>query len=504
MNRLTIYFTSDTHGYLFPTNFIDGAVRPMGLMAMRFPKDGNTLVLDGGDTIQGSPLTYYCHEEGLPAPAARVMNRMGYDYVTLGNHDFNYGPEWLAGHLTELNAPCLCANVKDSLGRLPVLPWAVHTLENGLKIGLFGVVSDWVNRWEKPGNLIGITVSDPLAAAREAVSALRAQGADLIVCLCHSGLEKDPDTGKTVSGTGEHVACLLCEQLPIDLMLTGHQHVPMAGKTWAGTHIVQTSCNAADYIRVTLSEDGTFHSELCPVARPETISSGDPGLWAGLQRFLARPVGRLSRALRPASHLRMAFSGSDIADFFNRVMLWASGADLACAALANQVKGFERVVTVQDVIASYPYANTLTVLSVDGKTLRLALEQCARYFTSDENGLLAVSDEYLVPKQAHYNYDYYAGLDYAFDVSRPEGSRVIRMERNGRPVADGDVMTLCMCNYRATGAGHYDFFASLPRVREIQTEVSELILDYLRAHPDVALPDRPCFTVTGGRLPEGM
>ena len=77
MNRLTIYFTSDTHGYLFPTNFIDETVRPMGLLSMRFPKDGNTLVIDGGDTVQGSPLTYYCHEEGLPAPAARPMNERG-------------------------------------------------------------------------------------------------------------------------------------------------------------------------------------------------------------------------------------------------------------------------------------------------------------------------------------------------------------------------------------------------------------------------------------------
>ncbi len=502
MNRLTIYFTSDTHGYLFPTNFIDESVRPMGLLSMRFPKDGNTLVIDGGDTVQGSPLTYYCHEEGLFPPAAGPMNERGYDYVTLGNHDFNYGPEWLSGHLNALNAPCLCANVQDSLGRLRLRPWAVHMMENGLRIGLFGVVTDWINRWERPENLTGITVSDPLPAAREAVAALQAQGVDLIVCICHSGLEKDPDTGETVSSTGEHVACLLCEQLPIDLMLTGHQHVPMVNKTWAGTHVVQTSCNAADYIRVTLSEEAIFHSELCPVSPPQEISAGEPDLWEGLQRFLARPVGHLSRPFRPASHLRMAFKGSDIADFFNEVMLWASGADLACAALANQVKGFEEVVTVRDVIASYPYANTLTVLSVDGRTLRLALEQCARYFEKDKAGFLHVSDEYLKPKQAHYNYDYYAGLTYAFDVSRPEGSRVTLLSRNGRPVADDDTFTLCMCNYRATGAGHYDFFADLPRVREIQTEVSELILDYLRAHPTVTLPEKHPFTVTGGKLPE--
>ena len=76
-DRLTVYFTSDTHGYLYPTTFADDAPRAVGLFAMRFPKDGNTLVIDGGDTLQGSPLTYYCHAEGLPMPCARAMNAHG-------------------------------------------------------------------------------------------------------------------------------------------------------------------------------------------------------------------------------------------------------------------------------------------------------------------------------------------------------------------------------------------------------------------------------------------
>ncbi len=503
MDRMTIYFTSDTHGYLFPTDFIDGEIKPMGLLSMRFPKDGNTLVIDGGDTIQGSPLTYYCHEEGLPAPAAGAMNRLGYDYVTLGNHDFNYGQDFLAGHLTALSARCLCANVRDAEGRLRVIPWTVRTLANGLRVGLFGVVTNWINRWENPENLKGVTVSDPLEAAREAVAALRKEQVDQIVGIYHGGLEKDPDTGAVLSDTDEHIACLLCEQLPIDLLLTGHQHIGMAGKVWAGTHIVQTPCNAAAYVRVTLSEDGTYHSELCPVTPPDDMSAGEPALWEGLQRFLDRPVGRLPRPLVPKSKLRMAFEGSDIADFFNAVQLWASGADLSCAALANAVRGFDARVTVRDVIATYPYANTLVVVRADGHTLRLALEQCARYFEADETGALRVSPDFMKPKQAHYNYDYYAGLAYTFDVSRPAGSRVVRMEKDGRPIADTDTFTLCMCNYRATGAGHFDFFRSLPRVREIQTGISELILDYLRTHPEVSLPDRHPVSVVGGWVPEG-
>ena len=65
MSRLTIYFTSDTHGYLYNTTFADTMPRPVGLLGMDFPKDGNTLIIDGGDTIQGSPLTYFLHEKHI-------------------------------------------------------------------------------------------------------------------------------------------------------------------------------------------------------------------------------------------------------------------------------------------------------------------------------------------------------------------------------------------------------------------------------------------------------
>ena len=71
---LTVYFTSDIHGYLYPTNFQNKEPQPMGLLSMRFPKDENTLVIDGGDMLQGSPLTYFGRSEGVDIPIARAMN----------------------------------------------------------------------------------------------------------------------------------------------------------------------------------------------------------------------------------------------------------------------------------------------------------------------------------------------------------------------------------------------------------------------------------------------
>ena len=488
MSKLTIYFTSDTHGYLYPNNFASKQPRPMGLLPMSFPKDENTLVIDGGDTIQGSPLTYFCKLHGLELPIAQAMNDRGYDYVTLGNHDFNNGYDYLKSHLEALNAQCLCANVTDLRGELPITGATVHTLGNGLRVGLVGIVTNWVNRWEKPENLTELRVEDPFEAARKAIASL---AADVIVGIYHGGVERDLSNGKLLARTDENIACRLCEELHIDLLLTGHQHIPMVNQQWHGTHIVQTPCNAAAYVKVTLEEDG-FHSELCAVPAETVLTDDQRDIWKDLNDWLDKPIGRLSQAIWPAEKLQMALMGSSIADFFNTVQLWASGADVSCAALSNELRGFDSDVTVRDVVASYVYSNTLVVLEVTGAVLKLALEQCARYFAV-EDGQVSIADSFLSPKVAHYNYDYFAGVEYVFDLTKPEGTRVVSLTRNGQSVPPEDKLTLVMCDYRATGAGDFDFYCDCPRVRDIQTEVSELILNYLVEHPYVAIPEEhPC------------
>ena len=181
--KLTIYFTSDLHGYIYPTDYRSSEEKELGLFkcASRFHKDGNTLVIDGGDILQGSPLGAFCHDTvGSAARFADMMNRCGYDYITLGNHDFNYGMPYLNSYLDALQACCVCENVRrDGAGvRFPV---RIHTLENELRIGIVGIVTDYVNIWEKPEHLAGIAITDPVPAAAAALEKLRGQ-----VCLLYT------------------------------------------------------------------------------------------------------------------------------------------------------------------------------------------------------------------------------------------------------------------------------------------------------------------------------
>ncbi len=496
MARLTIYFTSDTHGYLYNTTFADGQERSMGLLSMDFPKDGNTLVIDGGDTIQGSPLTYYLHEKGEGQDMIwEALNRRGYDYVTLGNHDFNYGRSWLSPYLHGLHAECLCANVEDLQGELPLGGTAIRVMENGLKVGLFGIVTDWVNRWEKKDNLKGFKISSPLRAARACAARLREEGADIVVGIYHGGMEKDLETGRLLSDTDENLACRICEEVPVDLLLTGHQHIAMTG-SWNGTHLVQTPFNALQYVKVQLQDDGTWVSELVTPPSVQTLTEKEKKIRGDLEKWLDTPIGHLSRDLWPGDKLDMALHGTSIAAFFNRVQLDVSGADVSLSMIPNSCRGFAKDVTVRDVVATYIYPNTLCVLKADGKTIRAALEQTASYFDARGPENIRISDAFLHPKEEHYNYDYFAGLTYAFDLSRPVGQRVCCLKREGRDIQDEDVFTVAMNDYRATGTGKYPMWTRCEHVQDILTEMSELILTYFSEHALVQAeePSSPvCF-----------
>jgi len=496
--KLTVYFTSDTHGFIFPTNHADQSVKPMGLLGMipQFQKDGNTLILDCGDTIQGSPLTYYCQKESLPNPMIPMMNAAGYDYVTLGNHDFNYGYDALKDYLEGIEAKCVCANVRDVSGRLPILPYVLHTLENGLRIGITGVVTNWVNRWEKAEMLKHFEITDPFQAAKDALATLSPQ-ADFTICLYHGGIEKDLSTGRLLSDTDENIACRICEELDFDLLLTGHQHMPMENKTYCGTHLVQPPASATHFAKVDWMEAGQITSALIPSdpnQMPPLADSLVP-LRNALDTWLDAPVGQLNMPLWPGEKLDMALNGTLIANFINQVQLDASGADVSCTSLPNEMRGFDQNVSVRDVVATYVYSNTLVVFQVDGTALKAALERCASYFDVSANGEITISQDFLQPKVAHYNYDFFAGICYTFDLSQPLGHRVVSILRSGQVVEPADKLTVCMNNYRATGVGGYEAYLKCPRIQEINVDVSELLLDYLIMHRNVAVSSESPLTI---------
>ena len=499
---MTICFTSDIHGYFSNLDYASGKRIPSGYVNCMnsFPHDGNTLILDGGDTLQGSPFTYWLYSggEAHPCVPAKLMNLAGVQFVTLGNHDFNYGVKPLREYLAALDAACLCANVE---GIPEVRKTALVTLENGLRVGLTGILTPYTPHWERPENLEGITVLDSVSAAREALGELKAQGAEVTVCIAHCGFERDPITGAPLSDPAENQGYRICRELDFDILLTGHQHQARADINLCGTHTCQVSDRARHYARVDLTLEDTGETSV----RSRIVESGDTPyppardylapLEAENAVFLDAPLGTLDRALPMQDRLTMALQGSDIANFINQVQLEVSGADISVTALGNNVKGFNRQVTVRDVVATYEFPNTLKTVRVTRKELKAALERCAEYFDTREG--LRISEEFLLPAPQHFNYDFYSGIEVTLDLRKPLGQRVASIRYEGQELPEDKELKLCLNNYRATGAGGYPLYAQCPVLKEEPTEIAQLILDYVRLHRDIAVDSTHWLRVLG-------
>jgi len=273
------------------------------------------------------------------------------------------------------------------------------------------------------------------------------------------------------------------------------------GQSIFGTFVVQAPDSGRAFISLkAVVADG------CVICNSQAVPAGgdcDPvllerfgSLEQGAQTWLDTVVGHLDRPLLPAPPLIMAAEGSDIADFFNEVQMSCSGAQLAATSLANEIAGFPQIVRRRDVLTAYPYTNTLTVLRVTGAVLRRAMERSAEYFAIDEEGKLCVADAFLKPKVEHYNYDYFAGVNYAIDVSRPKGHRIAELTYHGKAVGDSDEFTICLNSYRASGAGGYPEYTQCQVIREINVEMSDLILEYFKITPKLSLKAHRWFTVS--------
>ncbi|NUP77957.1 MAG: bifunctional metallophosphatase/5'-nucleotidase, partial [Nonomuraea sp.] len=198
----------------------------------------HTLLFDSGDTIQGTPLAYYyakvepITETGQTHPMAKAMNAIGYDAVTLGNHEFNYGLPLLATWIKQMKAPVLGANAVYEKSGLPAYkPFVIKTMkvkgEKPIKVGVLGLTNPGVAIWDKANVEGKLRFTDLVDSAKRWVPVIRGLGADVVVVTAHAG-----DSGMSSYGTDlpvENASAMVAEQVPgIDAVLFGHAHNEVA------------------------------------------------------------------------------------------------------------------------------------------------------------------------------------------------------------------------------------------------------------------------------------
>jgi len=348
---------------------------------------------------------------------------------------------------------------------------------------LVGMVTDFVKIWEKPENIEGMHFVDPIESARKALNQLRDK-VDITMGIYHGGFERDLESNRLLSDTRENVACEICEELDFDILLTGHQHMTITGQYYSDTYIIQPPQQGQGYAYLELEKKGERLEISSEIRQPQSPFKLNPALGqfahleAKLQEWLDVIVGELPEPLSVGERVEMALKGSPLADLFNRLQLIYSGAEISATSLANDAKGLPRTIRRRDLFAAYPYANTFVVLEITGEKLRGAVERSASYLSINEEGELEVDHTFLKPKVEHYNYDFYAGIEKEIDYNYPMGSRVQSLKYKGVEVKGEDQFTICINDYRASGAGGYGMYPKCKVIKEVRVEMIEMLLDY--------------------------
>ena len=503
--QITILGTTDLHGNILPLDYYTNKPDNRGLakiatLIKRVRKEQpNVLLIDSGDTIQGSPLESFHGRKNNqpPDPMMLTMDSLNYDAMTVGNHEYNFGLKVLEKARKEANFPWLSANTYDkATGQPHYKPYIVKEVA-GVKIGVLGLTTPGVPNWDNPPNYAGLEFHEPVTEARKWVSILRdKEKVDVVVIAMHMGLEEDLRTGEINPGQVPHEneAIAIAKEVPgVDVIFMGHTHRDVPSVYINGVLLTQANHWGRHLARADLylQKAGTGWRMYAKSAR--TIPADDrvetdPDVAKLAEPYDRETQGWLSRVIGNSSQELTArdarFRDTAILDLIQKVQLEAGKADVSMVASFNAEARIEKgPVSVRDIAGLYVYENTLAVLEVTGQQLKDALEHSAKYFKPYVAGkpLTDLVDE----KIPAYNFDIAEGVTYDLDISKPFGQRIQNLRFHGQPLSMTKKLRLATNNYRVNGGGGYTMYKDAPVVYRSSEEIREMIIDWVERNKTI-------------------
>lgn len=502
--KLVFLHSSDTHGFLLPTDYQKkGAYqapfslsRVSSLINAEKIKYGakHVVVTDAGDCLQGSPLAAFTHATNNLADwyaFAAAYNQVGYDARCLGNHDFNFGLDYLTAYIDNNRAPIINDNILDAQTGVPAFGQEYRIIKrSGVKIGLLGVTTPYIPHWEPQKHIAGLKFISAYEQLKHYVSLIRPR-VDVLAVLYHGGFECDPVTGKaTEPNRGENEGYRILTQIPgIDVFLTGHQHRRM-NLVCRHTAIVQPGYRGEAVAEVVLDLDdktkqikkmSTRLIDTKSYAPDKRITQLVQGLELKTQVWLDRPLAHLSEPAPIKNAMAGRLKGAPFINLLQQMQLYFTKADVsATAVMSEKAKGFGQEVTMRDVLLNYPYANQLCRVKLTGRQLRCIIEYSLAFLTKDEKGRIKFLDRWLKPKPLLYHFDVFYPVHYEADISRPAGHRLTKLTLHGQNIEPERIYHLAVNNYRAMGGGFYPEYSPDKIEFTLDKDYVQMFTSYLR------------------------
>ena len=483
--RLKIVETTDVHGNYYPYDFI-GQRDAAGSLARVYDfvqkekktYGDNLILLDNGDFLQGQPSAYYYNYIDTVAPhlGAEMLNFMGYDAATVGNHDIETGRAVFDRWAADCNFPVLGANViETATGKTHFKPYVVLERE-GVRIAVLGMITPAIPMWLPENLWQGLRFDDMEETARKWMKVIREQErADVVIGLFHAGKEAYLMGEKYRENASVDVA----RRVPgFDVVLMGHDHaracMKVANVEGDSVLVVNPANNAVAVgdvdIALTLRDgkvtDRQVTGRLTEVRNTE-VSQGFTDRFASqyekIQAFVSKRIGHFTKTIstRPAY-----FGSSAFVDLIHRLQLEIGGAEISLAApLSFDTEIKEGDVFVSDMFSLYKYENMLYTMMLSGKEVHDALEMSyslwTNRMTSADDHLLLLreqrregAEDRASFKHPSYNFDSAAGIIYTVDVTKPAGEKVhIVSMADGTPFSMDRMYKVAVNSYRGNGGG---------------------------------------------------
>ncbi|GHG02397.1 bifunctional metallophosphatase/5'-nucleotidase [Streptomyces zaomyceticus] len=530
----TVMGTTDLHGNVFnwdyftDKEFDDKAHNDVGLAKISTLVDQvrkekgrrNTLLIDAGDTIQGTQLSYYYAKvdpitarRGPVHPMAQAMNAIGYDAAALGNHEFNYGIPVLRKFEEQCDFPLLGANALDAKTLRPAFaPYSMHRLRTphgkDVKVAILGLTNPGIAIWDK-ANVSGKMVFPGLEEqAAKWVPKLRSMGADVVVVSAHSGSSGTSSYGDQLPHI-ENAAGLVAEQVPgIDAILVGHAHTEIpeyrVTNKETGKDVVLSEplkwgqrLTLFDFDLVWEKGRWTVEKVGAQVLNSNTVAE-DPEITGLLGDEHKKVVAYVNQIIGTSTAVMTTadapWKDEPIIDLINVVQAETVKAALAGGAHAalpvlSQASCFSRTaripagqVSIKDAAGLYPFENTLEARLMTGAQLKDYLEYSARYYVQTAAGVpvdtAKLTNAGGIPD---YNYDAVSGLTYDIDIAAPAGSRIVNLSFEGKPLDPAAKFVLAVNNYRASGGGAFPHVANAQQLWANSDEIRNTIIQWVQA-----------------------
>lgn len=516
---LTVLHTNDMHGALVSSGTSTiGADETAGIRAAT-EKTENTLLVDAGDATQGGTLAAL--SQG--ADVITLMNAAKYDAMALGNHEFDYGQDVLFKNVESADFPMLSANTVFKDTQKPILEGRTYAggtkinngqyimLERkGIKVGIFGITTPETATKTNPKGIENIEFKDPTEVSREMIAALQQEGAELIICLAHLGVDPSTDPANTSTGLAEAIGAAD----GLDIIIDGHSHTEYGAKKTNGVLIQQTGSSSKNVGVLTFTLENSNRTDdghLMDAKTAFATYAPNPEITALAQKLVAaneeklKPViGNTQTALWGGSigdteiaRIGEINLGNLIADAMTEEAkeLLASDAykdspykNLPIVALENgggvraTIKRGD--ITVGDSINVLPFGNTLAFKEVTPAILYEALENgVSKVVSQDPETGLITGQGGCFPQ--------ISGMSFTYDPAQPArdtekniaGSRVkaIYLDGSSEPLKREDTSTkivLCSNDYEIAGGDGYDMLVGRPSVGE-GGSLEEVFRDHL-------------------------